>query len=788
LYAELALRTQIKVDQPPKLVQKIIDSMFIEYLKERQLEFTLSVFVPECGLGHIAQALQKDDLIHALHITPEVLDRIEFAQDRGLLIQILSGITKVFNKTVMDQQSQTNVEIDDLLHMKLRGIDQSVRFQAQEHDKRQLHLLEDRLRSVQNELEDRFQKQLEEQVASYKQVELARMKLEEKKQYQVELSRQQRLFEEKILEEEAKHLNAIETERHSLKEREREMERNYLKLKQEMLDENHNSIFKEKQLRHETELLARQLEMERNQLQKRMEDVQKQVDSLSQFKEKYTQKMEESMAQYKIDLNKEYSSMLSSVEIEKTKLDADRMMLNERQAAVEKMLAKIHETEAESARYRLEVQDLNQRLEEVNKQKEEISLQSKEYQLQLLTQKGSANLEFEISSLKRQLAAAEKSAEQRQVEYENMIKSMMNPLDDVQKELQKARESEVKWKSQCQDLVLKLDAEYAYTDELSKRLNQEKLKNKELERDLADLRLLLHQSQSVLSMQHNQPSFLGRMSMTRYADNDPIEARYSQITSKLEGRDSVKIPHPSLLDDPKYDTSSEFSSPPESGSKPRISETQLEQPFRYTLPTGKDAEPLERSTKSDKQSMKEDLLSRKEQELLSSPKKEESTTKKVVPVFKLTSPERRLAPDPTLDVGKDERVVLSRTLDREPHKVAAAEPRIASVKDVEPNEIVPPFKAASSEESKVQQAPIQPVNRLEEKVAEMKAKVENSSQIKQSKPEPVLPELDKLGQDPLMQKYLDLVKQKRGQSEDPKSNSEKSELKFDQGDTADELR
>jgi myosin heavy subunit len=755
--------------------------MFIEYLRERQLEFTLSVFVPESGLGHITQALPTDDVIHALHLTPEVLDRIEFTREQGLLTQILSGITKVFNRVVMDQQSQTNVEIDDLLHIKLRGIDQTVRFQAQEHDKRQLLLLEDRLRSVQHELEDRFQKQLEEQIASYKQVELARMKLEEKKQYQVELTRQQRMFEERLLEEEAKHLNSIETERSSLKERERELERNYLKLKQEMLDESHNSLFKEKQLRHETELLARQMEMERNQLQNRMQDVQKQVDSLSQFKEKYAQKMEESMAQYKIDLNKEYSSMLSSVEIEKTKLDAERMMLNERQAAVEKMLAKIHETEAESARYRLEVQDLQQRLEELNKQKEEISLQSKEYQLQLLTQKGSANLEFEISSLKRQLAAAEKSAEQRQVEYENMIKSMMNPLDDVQKELQKARESEVKWKSQCQDLVLKLDAEYAYTDELSKRLNQEKLKNRELEREIADLRLLFHQTQSALTMQNHQPSFLGGMSKSRYAENDPIEARYSQITSKLEGRDSVKIPHPSLLDDPKFDTSSEFSSPPKPASKSRIVTSQLEQGFKYPIAADRMTETLEKNSKSDIQDMKDDLLSRKEKALLSSPKKEESITKKSVPVFKLTSPERRLAPDPKL-VPETQTIVLSRNLDQETPDQAVEEDVNMQTNSLK---IEAPRNVPQTPEANAKKTVEQPVNK---QVEEIRTGIDSKAATQPSKPTPVLPELDKLGQDPLMQKYLDLVKQKRGQSEDPKSNSEPSEVKFDQGDTADEIR
>lgn len=53
----------------------------------------------------------------------------------------------------------------------------------------------------------------------------------------------------------------------------------------------------------------------------------------------------------------------------------------------------------------------------------------------------------------------EKTANQRQKEHESLVQRLMNPKVDSQTEMQKAIQSEQKWKAQCQELVEKLDAE-----------------------------------------------------------------------------------------------------------------------------------------------------------------------------------------------------------------------------------------------------------------------------------------------------------------------------------------
>lgn len=225
--------------------------------------------------------------------------------------------------------------------------------------------------------------------------------MEEKNLFQTELQRQKIDFEQKIISAQSKSVEQITEERERMAVKEREMDRQNLLLKQQMLDEHNNIVIKEKQLRNESDLSARQIAMERDQLRKRVQEVQDQLEKMTEFKEKYTQKMEESMSQYKIDLNKEYSTLFSTVEVEKTKIAGERMLLDEKRSSLDKMLANAGKVEQEVERLRVEVSDTVGRLGEAVRTRDTLLTQVNELQLQVLTQKGSSTLEFEISSLKR---------------------------------------------------------------------------------------------------------------------------------------------------------------------------------------------------------------------------------------------------------------------------------------------------------------------------------------------------------------------------------------------------
>jgi maltodextrin utilization protein YvdJ len=93
--------------------------------------------------------------------------------------------------------------------------------------------------------------------------------------------------------------------------------------------------------------------------------------------------------------------MLSQVEIERTKLEGEKLIVHEKELAVQKMLATIQETEERAAAYKLELQDAQSRLEDANRARNDAIFKAKDLELQLLTQKSVASVEFEITALKR---------------------------------------------------------------------------------------------------------------------------------------------------------------------------------------------------------------------------------------------------------------------------------------------------------------------------------------------------------------------------------------------------
>lgn len=68
--------------------------------------------------------------------------------------------------------------------------------------------------------------------------------------------------------------------------------------------------------------------------------------------------------------------------------------------------------------------------------------------------------------------------------------------DPAQLELTKTRKSEQKWQLECQQLVGRLELEMNRADDFERKFDDESLRCKEFMREIADLRLVLHQTQT----------------------------------------------------------------------------------------------------------------------------------------------------------------------------------------------------------------------------------------------------------------------------------------------------
>ena len=61
--------------------------------------------------------------------------------------------------------------------------------------------------------------------------------------------------------------------------------------------------------------------LERDVWQKRFQEAQKQITELENFKQMYSQQLQESVGQLKIDLHRQHANAMATIEVDRTKLD-----------------------------------------------------------------------------------------------------------------------------------------------------------------------------------------------------------------------------------------------------------------------------------------------------------------------------------------------------------------------------------------------------------------------------------------------------------------------------------
>ncbi|KAJ3286919.1 oxidative DNA demethylase, partial [Borealophlyctis nickersoniae] len=537
---------------------KVIDSLVIEYLKRSGFEFTLSVFMPECGVARVEQIFTEHDVIRALHLDGDTSFHRALKESMGssesggaLITRIFNGLSHVADVPTVEREMQTELEIEDLVEMRIRQADKDYTHRTQEQTKQNALALEDRIVRYQRELEARAQVEMEKQLARFKEIELAQMRVEERNKHQSDMEAVKSDAERRILEASERATAWEEQERKRLAVREKEMEKENLTLRQTLLDQSNRAVLAESQLRNEAELHAKSLEFEKDALQRRYDEVVAQLNEARGVKEKYSEKMQEAITQYKIDLNREHANLLSHVEVEKARIEAERAILQQKTESLEQAAAQVRSAQQEMQSVQNQLKEARAQYAQAVREKEDAVHAMKEMQLLVNTQKSSSALEFEIHSLKKQLVEAEKMAEKRQEDYQSLLKSLMAPKDASQKDLAKSRRMEIKWQRECQQLVMKLDIELNRNEDLRRKYEDQVLENKELKREIADLRVVLHQTQAALN--HQMSAFptsveFGERGMKhRPYLPDPYDAPVNDISNQAQyGR----IPDPRLSGSP----------------------------------------------------------------------------------------------------------------------------------------------------------------------------------------------------------------------------------------------
>uniref|UniRef100_A0A8B9TN39 OFD1 centriole and centriolar satellite protein n=1 Tax=Anas platyrhynchos TaxID=8839 RepID=A0A8B9TN39_ANAPL len=295
------------------------NSLVADHLQRCGYEYSLSVFFPESGLEK-----KKVNLLQLMRINPKSnfyksLVSYFDSEDKlkiscGFLMQILMGLTEHhLSKESHDTETQTTSTSPyrDSLAEKLQLIDEQFAGSYPQHYK--YESLEAKLQEYRKEIEKQLQAEMAQKLEHFKEVEIAKIKMEEKAQTQKEISELRYELERT---HQAKAEALISREKNAIERLQKQQEieaKEVYAQRQSLLKDIEVMRTREAELKQRIEAfeITQKLQEEKN---KTIDDALRRREvAVKNIEESYDQKLKTELLKYQLELKEEYISRSNKV-------------------------------------------------------------------------------------------------------------------------------------------------------------------------------------------------------------------------------------------------------------------------------------------------------------------------------------------------------------------------------------------------------------------------------------------------------------------------------------------
>jgi hypothetical protein len=248
-------------------------SSVFHFLQHRNMGYSLSVYTAECGLDQ-REMMTENEIVDKLNLASYW--RTE--KNKSIVDYLLQDIESRMSKTTTDQGTQSDysgASVREMLDSRLREINNNYQFKREQERLFPTRTMEEKMLHFQRECEKRFRDDFEAQVKNIREVEIARVRLEEANRARMEFEAvradMESIFERKLSAQ-------IEREMEAQKqaaERERLAQQNHYKTRQRLQRELED-------LRSREQAVARKLELDNQGLrlfETRLKEMQILIDS-----------------------------------------------------------------------------------------------------------------------------------------------------------------------------------------------------------------------------------------------------------------------------------------------------------------------------------------------------------------------------------------------------------------------------------------------------------------------------------------------------------------------------
>ncbi|KAM9850518.1 centriole and centriolar satellite protein ofd1 [Aulostomus maculatus] len=496
-----------------------------DYLRKSGYEYTLSVFGPESGLCK-DKVFTTGDLLQLLRVSPQSalhrsLSNIE-KDDKGFLINLLTQLmhhnSPGLNHDAVTQTASTASYRESLVE-KMKMIDKEYESVSPSEDR--WFPLQSKLAAYRKDLETQMQTEINTKMQHFKNVEIAKVRMEDKAQFQKEFDQLKqelvRTYEMKAKALSDREKNAIDR----LQKQQEIEEKNIYMQRQTTLKEIETIRNRENELRLRMEAFEKTCQIHEEKAKTTEELLRRRELAVKTMEDTHDQRLKNELSRYQLELKEEYikrTEKLTESE-NRNKLETER--IRKESAGIDSKLEEYGRACSEQRRLQAELDAAQQQTSLLSQQKELLKERLETMTDYPSLKKEKTQLQGQVQLLKKQL---EEAKEENQLLHADLGKPSQEQLA-LQMELRKLQSArrldEEEFDNHKQVLQAQLQNEVERCAQLKAQLMECEEKSQWMIGHVEDLKMQLRQTQQALEnevLRNPKPSLVDRSVLEFSAD------------------------------------------------------------------------------------------------------------------------------------------------------------------------------------------------------------------------------------------------------------------------------
>ncbi|NXT54883.1 OFD1 protein, partial [Pluvianellus socialis] len=494
------------------------NSLVADHLQRCGYEYSLSVFFPESGLEK-KKLWSMQDLLQLMRINPKSslyksLTLGAQKENKGFLMQILIGLTEHhLSKEAHDTETQTTSvpPYRESLAEKLQLIDEQFADSYPQHQK--YESLEVKLHEYRKEIEKQLQTEMCQKLEHFKEVEIAKIKMEEKVQTQKEISELRHELERT---HQAKSEALISREKNAIERLQKQQEieaKEVYAQRQSLLKDIEVIRSREADLKQRIEAfeVTQKLQEEKN---KAIDDALRRREvAVKNIEDTYDQKLQSELLKYQLELKEEYIARTNKVTEDEKKNKEKAMLLHEEAIAVNSKKEDLKQAISRTKELELDLESVKAQVLLVNQQNQLLTEKLKEVSDYPLLKQEKLELQVQNKLLRQQL-------DETRSENQHLRDKLSQPSAEhlaCQAELRRVEHTRRlaldEFESHRQILEKQLQSEVEHCAQLKTQLLDSEATVRKLNVQVEELKLQVKQTQAALENEvyrNPKPSLVDR--------------------------------------------------------------------------------------------------------------------------------------------------------------------------------------------------------------------------------------------------------------------------------------